>query len=203
MTRQDDTTTSAGPPDFTAGDTAPFSRAERLAWDFAPMGLVLAEQRVIRACNAPFADLVERPRAALIGQSFRILYANAQEFETIRDVGLTALQQTGTYSDERMMHRASSGPLWVRFRARTLTPEAPLASVVMSFAPLPRTEPQRLTPRERDVVDGLVRGLTSKEIARHLALSPRSVEDVRARLLRKNGVRNAAELIRLLAGPGL
>ncbi|QOL81740.1 PAS and helix-turn-helix domain-containing protein [Pseudooceanicola spongiae] len=176
---------------------------EQIAWDQAPVGLVLSEQRVIRACNATFATMVGRVRETMIGQSFRVLYASDQEFDTLRDVGMTALRDHGVYSDERMMHRAGGGTFWVRFRARTLTPEAPLARVVMSYAPLGRAETSRLTPRERDVVAGLARGLTSKEIARSLGLSPRSIEDVRARLLRKHQVRNAAELIRRLAGPGL
>lgn len=176
---------------------------ERLAWDHAPMGLVLAENRVIRACNLPFAQMVGRSRNTLVGQSFRVLYSSDQEFETIRDIGLSALSGSGVYSDERMMRHPETGAFWVRFRARTLTPEAPLSQVVMSFAPLLRTEDSRLTPRERDVVAGLERGETSKEIARVLDLSPRTVEDVRARLLKKYGVRSAAGLIRRLAGPGL
>lgn len=176
---------------------------DRLAWDHAPVGLVLAEERVIRACNGPFLTLVERDRDEVIGKSFRVLYDSDQEFETIRDIGMAALHESGIYSDERMMHRRGGGTVWVRFRARTLTPASPLSRLVMSFAPLGRAETSRLTPRERDVVAGLARGLTSKEIARGLGLSPRSVEDVRARLLRKHKVRNAAELIRRLAGPGL
>ncbi|MBT9384081.1 PAS and helix-turn-helix domain-containing protein [Pseudooceanicola sp. CBS1P-1] len=174
-----------------------------LAWDHAPQGLVLAEDRIIRACNRTFAELVGHAPNHLIGQSFRVLYASDAEFDTIRDIGLSALRDTGFYSDERMMQRAGGSPFWVRFRARTLTPEAPLARLVMSFAPLSRTTENPMTPRERDVVQGLARGQTSKEIARTLALSPRTVEDVRARLLRKHEVRNAAELIRKLAGPGL
>ncbi|SNY36023.1 PAS domain S-box-containing protein [Pseudooceanicola antarcticus] len=176
---------------------------ERIAWDYAPQGLVLAEDRIIRACNRPFAEMVGRETAELIGQSFRVLYTSDTEFRTIRDVGMEALQKGGLYSDERMMHRADGEAFWVRFRARTMTPEAPLARVVMSFAPLGRAEGARLTPRERDVVSGLARGQTSKEIARALDLSPRTIEDVRARLLKKHGERSAAGLIRRLAGPGL
>lgn len=174
---------------------------EQIGWDQAPIGLVLSEQRVIRACNETFAQMVGRQRALLIGQSFRVLYASDQEFDTLRDVGMAALLRGGTYSDERMMQRADGATYWVRFRARTLTPKAPLDRVVMSYAPLGQAETSPLTPRERDVVAGLARGLTSKEIARSLGLSPRSIEDVRARLLRKHSVRNAAELIRRLTGP--
>jgi DNA-binding NarL/FixJ family response regulator len=53
------------------------------------------------------------------------------------------------------------------------------------------------------VVSGLAHGRTSKEIARHLGLSPRTIEDVRARLLRKFEVRNVTELLTRLTGPGI
>ncbi|WP_375687592.1 LuxR C-terminal-related transcriptional regulator [Pseudooceanicola sp. LIPI14-2-Ac024] len=175
------------------------------AFQAAPVGIVLTEDRVIRACNDTFAALFGHPRAALTGQSFRLLYASDQEFDQIRDIGLAPLRDSGSYTDERLIRRQDGSQLWVRFRARTLTPDTPLARLVMSFAPLPRPAgPQiGLTPRERDVVDGLSRGATSKEIARRLALSPRTVEDVRARLLRKFEVRNATELLARLTGPGI
>ncbi|MDF1855362.1 PAS and helix-turn-helix domain-containing protein [Pseudooceanicola sp.] len=175
------------------------------AFDQAPVGLVLTEDRIIRICNATFADLFGWPREALNGQSFRLLYETEQEFETIRDIGLSRLTRDGVYSDERMIRRRNGDRLWCRFRARTLTPDNPLARLVMSFAALqmPSPQPTSLTARERDVVAGLARGETSKEIAQHLGLSPRSVEDVRARLLRKFGVRNAAALLTRLTAPGI
>jgi DNA-binding CsgD family transcriptional regulator len=46
----------------------------------------------------------------------------------------------------------------------------------------------------------LSRGYTSKEIAKVLNLSPRTIEDVRARLLRKFKVKNVAVLLSRLAG---
>lgn len=175
-----------------------------LAFDMAPVGIVLTEDRIIRSCNATFAEIFGYPVAELTGQSFRILYDTEAEFEGIRDVGLDRLRSEGVYSDERLIRRRAGDRLWCRFRARTLTPEVPLARLVMVFAPLPLAGgvPRSLTTRERDVVAGLARGATSKEIARRLGLSPRTVEDVRARLLRKFGVRNAAELLARLTGPG-
>lgn len=56
-----------------------------------------------------------------------------------------------------------------------------------------------LTARERQVVDGLVRGQTSKEIARDLGISPRTVEVFRARILKKTGANNTAALVALVA----
>ena len=99
------------------------------------------------------------------------------------------------------MLRRDGSRIWCRFRARTLTPEDPLARTILSFARIGESTPaQALTPRERQVVSRLARGLTSKETARELGLSPRSVEDVRARLLRKFAVRNSAELLARLTG---
>jgi len=53
-----------------------------------------------------------------------------------------------------------------------------------------------LTPRERVVLAQLVRGATSKEAARALNISPRTVEFHRANIMKKLGVRNLVELVR-------
>ena len=54
-----------------------------------------------------------------------------------------------------------------------------------------------LTPRERDILDGIAAGLGNKAIARRLALSPRTVEVHRANIMRRAGAGNVAELLRL------
>mgnify|MGYP001314959569 CR=1 FL=1 len=54
-----------------------------------------------------------------------------------------------------------------------------------------------LTPRERDVLDGIVEGHSNKEIALRLSLSVRTVEAYRADLTRKLEVSSVAELVRL------
>jgi two-component system response regulator FixJ len=55
----------------------------------------------------------------------------------------------------------------------------------------------RATPRERDVLRGLVDGKTNKSIARDLAISPRTIEAHRANLMKKLRVETLPELIRL------
>jgi FixJ family two-component response regulator len=52
-----------------------------------------------------------------------------------------------------------------------------------------------LTSREREVLDKLLEGGTSKQIARDLGISPRTVEAHRQNLLRKLGVGSLKELI--------
>ncbi len=54
-----------------------------------------------------------------------------------------------------------------------------------------------LSRRERDVLDGFAKGLTIKEIAGSLALSPKSVETYRARLIEKMNAKSAANLMRI------
>jgi len=57
---------------------------------------------------------------------------------------------------------------------------------------------QRLTGRERDVLVHLLEGASNKEIAQRLGLSSRTVEGHRASMIRKAGVKSAAELVRLI-----
>lgn len=57
----------------------------------------------------------------------------------------------------------------------------------------------QLSEREREVLCFIVEGLTNKEIARTLALSPRTVETHRANLFAKLGCESLAQLIRRYA----
>jgi FixJ family two-component response regulator len=52
-----------------------------------------------------------------------------------------------------------------------------------------------LTPREREVLELIVAGKLNKVIADQLAISPKTVEIHRARVMEKMGVRSVAELV--------
>ncbi|HKQ23953.1 MAG TPA: response regulator [Burkholderiales bacterium] len=54
----------------------------------------------------------------------------------------------------------------------------------------------RLTSREREVLEHAARGLHAKEIAIALGISPRTVEVHKTRIMEKLDVRNVAELVR-------
>lgn len=54
-----------------------------------------------------------------------------------------------------------------------------------------------LTEREKEVAQEMAAGLSNKEIARKMGLSPRTVEAHRARLMRRLGVSSLAEVVRL------
>ena len=59
-----------------------------------------------------------------------------------------------------------------------------------------------LTARERDVLEGIARGLTNKEIAGELGISHRTVETHRESLMRKLGIRTVAGLTRYVMDVG-
>ena len=60
-----------------------------------------------------------------------------------------------------------------------------------------------LTNRERDILRLIGQGCTSKEIGRKLFLSPKTVENYRARILGKLQVKNCAEAISLAITQGM
>jgi two-component system response regulator FixJ len=60
-----------------------------------------------------------------------------------------------------------------------------------------------LSPREREVLQGLLAGLPNKSIAYDLAISPRTVEIHRARVMDKMAARSLSELIRVALAAGV
>lgn len=66
-----------------------------------------------------------------------------------------------------------------------------------------RPSEQPLTPRERDVLRGIARGQTNKEIASDLKISHRTVETHRENIMRKLAVHSVAGLTRYAIDHGL
>lgn len=64
----------------------------------------------------------------------------------------------------------------------------------------PGMAPSRLSDRQRSVLEGLVKGMTHKEIARTLGISQFTVRTYQERLLEKFGVGSRAELIFAASG---
>lgn len=174
-----------------------------LAFHFVPVGIVVTENRVIRDCNETFAQMFGYARDDLRDQTFAILYPSQEEFANIRNRGVDCLREGGIYWDERVMMRKNGEMFWCRVRGHSFTPEDPLMRAVWSFADLSDTRPyQQLTRREREVFSLMSEGMTSKEIARILKMSNRTVEVHRAKLLKKFGASNTAALFQSLGDIG-
>jgi DNA-binding NarL/FixJ family response regulator len=69
--------------------------------------------------------------------------------------------------------------------------------------PVAEPMPSLLTPRERQVIISVAQGLSNKEIAARLAISPRTVEAHRDSLSRKLGIRTVAGLTKFCLKHGL
>ena len=174
-------------------------RLAELAFAYAPIGIVVTENRVIRECNIAFAEMFGYPAGDLKDQSFSILYPSGEEFKNVRNRGVNQLQTSNRYWDERIMARNDGSLFWCRVRGYSFTPDDPLQRAVWSFADLSELRPYRaLTRREREIISYLADGLTSKEIALKLDISYRTVEVYRAKLLKKFGVTNTSALFSAL-----
>lgn len=191
-----------------AGDPALAPPDYRLAFQLAPVGLILSRQRHIVDCNDRVCDIFGAEPAQLIGQSFRILYPSADEYERFGARIAPILNRDGLYADNRVMQRVG-GPqageaFWCHVTGRAIDRRAPHAAGIWSFEDLSAQRPMGavLTAREREVAAQLTRGLTSKEIGRALGLSHRTVEVHRAKLMRKYRASTTADLVqKLMGGP--
>ena len=66
-----------------------------------------------------------------------------------------------------------------------------------------RSPLDRLSPREREVLQLVSEGLSSAKIAEQLALSPKTVDTYRSRIMQKIGVRDVTELVKFAIRYGL
>ena len=101
------------------------------------------------------------------------------------------------------------------FIEKPFTDEAILAGIRIGLADRPKPSVvdqakqaildrlKNLSPREREVLDGMVAGHPNKVIAYNLSLSPRTVEIHRARVMDKMQARSLSELVRLAITAGI
>ena len=179
----------------------------RLAFDMAPVGVALSRNRTIMDCNQRLCDMFGTTREQLIGQSFQVLYPSADEFERTGARITPILNRSGTYADDRIMRRMDGRlkgeAFWCHVTGRALNREAPHEAGIWCFEDLSARRPVKaeLTAREREVAAHLMQGMTSKQIGKTLAISHRTVEIYRARLMRKYKASNAGDLVhKLMAG---
>lgn len=172
---------------------------ERLAFQVSPAPQVITGNRRMLDLNVAFLDLFGFLREDLIGELILKLYPSQADYQAIGERSLSWLRHSknGAYSDERFMQHRNGEVFWARANGFTLTPEDPFALMVWHFERMDRPfrATVNLTPREREISAHIVNGLTCKEIGRKLAISHRTVEVHRARLMKKLQAKNSAELV--------
>ncbi len=178
------------------------SDALQLAFELSPVGMCVTEERFVTLCNSAFAAMFGYEAHDLIGRPLEPLYPSHDEFKHIGDMGLPVMRETGTYSDERIMRRRDGTLFWCHVVGRALDRASPFACAVWMFEDISGKRPMTggLTLREREIARQLLTGSTSKQIARALGISPRTVEAHRARLMKKVGAASHGELVARLAG---
>ncbi|MBQ8104525.1 MAG: response regulator transcription factor FixJ [Afipia sp.] len=96
------------------------------------------------------------------------------------------------FEDERLVIMISTALSHAASQSKTESISADIASRIAS-----------LSPRERQVMDGLVAGLSNKLIARDYNISPRTIEVYRANVMTKMQASSISELVRLAMRGGI
>lgn len=103
----------------------------------------------------------------------------------------------------------------VDFLEKPCEPKLLMQTIDLAFEKLEKTEQglartkeaqeklERLSDRERDVLDGLIEGKPNKVIGHELEISPRTVEIYRAKMMDKFEVGSLAEALRIAFSAGL
>ena len=175
----------------------PASKLDSLAFEESPAAQIITNDRRILRCNKSFACLFGYTVAELENQLILKLYPTSADYHEIGDRCLKALQDSTSYEDERFMQHKNGQIFWARARGVTLTPDQPFKLMVWSFDRIRHNETKttELTPREQEISGFIVNGLTCKETAAALGISHRTVEVHRARVMKKLGAKNTAELV--------
>ena len=135
--------------------------------------------------------------------------AHASTWRTI--LGYGALLALGTalldWVDYHRLVRSSAGSLWVGFVATAFLALGVAVGVRLvrpAPAPAPVSPPALgITPRELEVLHAIADGLSTKEIARRLAISPNTVKTHSARLFAKLAAVRRTEAIARARALGL
>ncbi|MBI4292336.1 MAG: response regulator transcription factor [Betaproteobacteria bacterium] len=169
------------------------SEAKRLAPDIVIMDIVMPELGGIEAA-AQVRDYCESTKVIILSMYstvehiFRALQAGALGYLLKECAGSEVVEAVrSVHAGNRYLSKKVSDAVvdgYVREHRST----SPLES---------------LSPREREVMLGVVEGESSSEIAEALHLSPKTVETYRSRLMQKLGVADLAGLVKFAVEHGL
>ena len=117
----------------------------QLAFDLAPVGLAISRHRAMVDCNQVLCEMFGASRDQLVGQSFRLLYPSADEYERIGERLVPILNAKGHYADDRLMKRVDGRfkdqLFWCHVTGRALEREDPHAAGIWSFEDLSARRP--------------------------------------------------------------
>ncbi|MEE4546735.1 helix-turn-helix transcriptional regulator [Streptomyces sp. V4-01] len=207
----------AGAPAYTGED---LRLAERIA---RPLAVLLRTQLLWAALLAMKQAARSEPAVAILAGDNRVVFANQRAQAMIADTTDDVRLPSGLPSAFEMMAEKArrafvdgpSGELppvslcmpsgqWLTLHTSTMG-GGPGGYVALVVVPATATEIMStallafaLSPRERAVVVQVVRGLSTRDIASSLAITPATVQDYLKSVFDKTGVRSRRELVALL-----
>jgi PAS domain S-box-containing protein len=177
----------------------------RTVLDDNPKGILITDLAgVVVRVNRSFANMLGYAPAELHRRNIADITHEADIGGLVDE--LRSLGQEEIPSDRR--YRSKSGAiLWARERSglrRDSTGEARYVLTRVERMAEAGSDPlERLSRREREVLDLVVAGATSKEIAIRLRISAASVDTYRSRLMAKLGIEDLPSLVRFAIRQGI
>jgi DNA-binding CsgD family transcriptional regulator len=191
---------------------------------------MIDDQGVITSVNLAWrlfacANKLGCPHAA-VGQNYlvvcdRVLGAGSRQAESVADGIRSVLRrERAVFTTEYPCHSPDQRR-WFLMTVTPLSPDPHTGALVMHLDITDRRESEEatrqrgrritdvvrryntLSPRERQALEGLAKGLSSKQIALRLGLSTKTVEKHRANVMVKMGVGSLAEVVRAAVELGL
>lgn len=165
----------------------------------APVGMCVSQRRIIHVANTALETMFGFNEGGLANASFELLYPTPREFHSTGERLSHGLWTGKHYSDERIMRRKGGELFWCHVVGQALRP-VPGDPVIWTFEDISDKRPMtiKMSGRDREIAVLIADGLTSKEIARRLALSHRTIETYRASLMKKFGATTSSGLIHKL-----
>jgi DNA-binding CsgD family transcriptional regulator len=157
-----------------------------------PVSVLDAERRYV-AVNAPHAEAVGRSRSELIGT--RADERLPEKGSAKIDAGWRELMQDGERSNERIVLCADGGRMLVRYLIRWDSESELAVCVWERLSTKSSAPPPQLTAREREIVEMVASGMTSREIAGELQLSLETVRTHIRNAMAKTGTHTRAGLV--------
>lgn len=177
----------------------------RMVFESAPGGMLITDLsgKIIRV-NSAFADMLGYAAAELHGRSI----AGITEAENAAALVDELLSQGRKEVLSNRRYRSKSGAI-VQARERSaLRPDASgkprfVLSHVDQINAAENDPLAPLSPREREVLTGVIAGRTSKDIAAALGIAPATVDTYRSRIMLKLGIRDLPGLVRFAMQHGI
>ena len=180
-----------------AGGNEAVALLARTAADVVVMDLSMADGDGISATRAITSSKAERPRVLVL-----TMHSEEAYLEAVLDAGASGYLVKSTADRELVdaVRAVAAGEVWVQpAAARVLAQSAGRREERATD----RSRFERLTEREKSVMQLIAEGYTAPEIGEQLSISPKTVDTYKQRINDKLGLTHRADYVKLALKLGL